>query len=295
MAYVRIYLSGGPTDPKGRWAQVADKTLLSYHYIRRRKPPLVSPKAQALADAGFQLFLDSGAYSAFNSGATIDLEEFTDYVNETQAMWSCIASLDVIGDAAASWRNFELMRRAGCDVIPVYHYGEPVEFLERMVAECKYIGIGGVAQVGVGEPLFDWLDHCFRTYICDADGRPKVKVHGFAVTSPQAIRLYPWYSVDSTSWAVGKWGKVPFRKNGRLLQVQVSRGGLPDYQSMHYSHMPELFQQEFQEFVGRYGTTVEELAEDVEARYYVGACVYKEMEQEGTDVFRGAAPAGLLY
>ena len=42
--------------------------------------------------------------------------------------------------------------------------------------------------------LLPWLDRIFSTYICDDKGFPKVKTHGFGLTTSLMIR-YPWYSV----------------------------------------------------------------------------------------------------
>jgi len=76
-----------------------------------------------------------------------------------------------------------------------------------------------------GTSLIPWLDDCFQ-YICDPDGMPTVKVHGFAVTSLKIMLRYPWYSVDSTSWIMtGRMGKIylPFRtRDGKWLYNEQS-------------------------------------------------------------------------
>lgn len=293
---VRIYLSGGDTDVTRRWATVADKVLLSYHYIKRKRPPLLAPKAVALKQHGMGLFLDSGAYSAFNSGAVIDLPEFIEYVRETQETWDVVASLDVIGNDEASWENYVKMREAKVRCIPVYHYGERESFLEKMVDECDYIGLGGVAQLGVGDPLFDWLDYSFKRYICDASGRPKVKVHGFAVTSVTAIQRYPWYSVDSTSWAIGKWGKVPYRIGDKFINLSFSRAHLEEINGFHYTNLPKPMQEQIRAELAKAETSPEQLAEaDPEHRYYYGAYVFRELEKEGVDALLTTTPTGLFY
>jgi len=44
-----------------------------------------------------------------------------------------------------------------------------------------------------------WLDDLFLR-ICDEQGRPKVKTHGFGMTALVLMFRYPWHSVDSTTW-----------------------------------------------------------------------------------------------
>ncbi len=290
-----LYLSGGPTDPTERWATVANRTLFSYHYIKRKRPPILAPRVQALVDRGFDLFLDSGAYSAFNSGVEINLKEFIHFCRSTHDTWKAIASLDVIGNADASWENYLTMRSEGVSSLPVYHFGEPEEFLARMVEECEYIGIGGVAQLGVSEALFDWLDVCFRKYICNPDGTPKVKVHGFAVTSIRAVKRYPWHSVDSTSWAIGMWGKAPYRQGDRIVQLSFSRAYLEDDDGYHFTRLAPAVQEEVRRYLSKYSLTPEDLAEDDENRFYLGACIFKEIEAEMCDRMTFMQSDGLLY
>ncbi len=290
-----LYLSGGPTDPKERWATVADRTLFSYHYIKRKRPPTLSPRVQALLDVGFKLFLDSGAYSAFNSGVEINLNEFIAFCKASSESWEAIAALDVIGNAEASWVNYLKMRDAGVRCLPVYHFGEPEEFLARMVEECDYIGIGGVAQLGVSDALFDWLDHSFRRYICNPDGTPKVKVHGFAVTSIPAVKRYPWWSVDSTSWAIGMWGKAPYRQGDRIVQLSFSRAYLEDANGYHFTRLSPAEQEAVRQYLLKYDLTPEDLSDNDENRFYLGACIFKEVEKEMCTRMTDLHAQGLLY
>jgi hypothetical protein len=63
---------------------------------------------------------------------------------------------------------------------------------------CKYIGIGGLVAVQPRERR-EWLDDLFLR-LCDKDGFPTVKTHGFGMTAMVLMFRYPWYSVDSTKW-----------------------------------------------------------------------------------------------
>lgn len=161
----------------------------------------------------FRFFLDSGAYSAWTKGTAIDIDEYCAFIRENIEHLDVYASLDVIPGkpnqiasiqerneaAEQSWANYLYMLREGLDPIPVYHYGEDMRFLERMLEHgCGYIGIGGLVGVP-SEQRRMFLDRVFDRITDDA-GKPVVKTHGFGMTSIPLIFRYPWYSVDSTTW-----------------------------------------------------------------------------------------------
>lgn len=185
----------------------------------------------------FTFFLDSGAYSAWSRGTTIDIDEYIAFIKANIERIEVYASLDVIpgkpGRAATtaerneaaelSWQNYHYMLLEGLDPLPVYHYGEDERFLTRMLdAGCPYIGIGGL--VGVPGPRrVLWLDRVFDR-ITDAQGKPIVKTHGFGMTSIPLIFRYPWYSVDSTTWIkMTANGSVllPAQRDGRFVFDEI--------------------------------------------------------------------------
>lgn len=168
------------------------------------------------------LFLDSGAYSAFSKGVEIDIQEYIAFIKEHIDFIEIYAGLDVIGDAEASLRNQEVMEAAGLRPIPCFHFNEDWDYLRYYVDNYDYIALGGVAQArGNRQSLVSWMDSCFEI-ICDQPSRlPKVKVHGFAVTSVTLMRRYPWWSVDSTSWVMSS-------RNG-VIPVPKFRNGKYDY------------------------------------------------------------------
>lgn len=180
-----------------------------------------------------RFFLDSGAFSAWTRGTAIDLDEYCEFIRANIHHLDVYAALDVIpgqlGQIAThdereeaadqSWRNYLYMRREGLDPLPVFHYGEEFKHLDRMLEYgCDYIGIGGLVGVPSARRRL-WLDALFD-YITDADGRARVKTHGFGMTSIPLIFRYPWYSVDSTTWLrVTASGAVlmPATRNGAFV------------------------------------------------------------------------------
>lgn len=154
------------------------------------------------------LFLDSGAFSAKTQGVEINLDDYIAFVKEHLLYLTVYANLDVIGDAEATLRNQKKMEAAGLNPLPCYHYGEPIKYLTYYLDRYEYIALGGMVSP-TNAALLPWLDQLFSRYICGCDGLPKVKVHGFGLTSHRLMKRYPWFSVDSTSWVVtGRMGSV---------------------------------------------------------------------------------------
>ena len=163
------------------------------------------------------LFLDSGAFSAWTQKIEINIHEYIEFIKKHRNFITVYANLDVIGiggkqpnklTAEATLENQKIMEAAGLDPLPCFHFGEPYEYLEYYIKHYDYIALGVAGNSG--RKLIPWFDICFSNYICDKQtGLPKVKVHGFAVTSLPLMLRYPWYSVDSTSWVItGRMGGI---------------------------------------------------------------------------------------
>lgn len=163
------------------------------------------------------LFLDSGAFSAKTKGVTIDLQEYMTFIKENQEVIEVYANLDVIGDHEATLVNQKAMEDEGLRPMPVFHFGSPIEYLDYYIKNYDYVALGGLVRSNQ-EALIFHLDNCFSSHICDPQGMPKVKIHGFGLTSLRLMLRYPWYSVDSTSWVMtGRMGSVMVPKYNNYL------------------------------------------------------------------------------
>jgi len=163
------------------------------------------------------LFLDSGAFSAFTQGITIDIQEYIAFIKEHESVLEVYANLDVIGDPVGTWKNQITMEKAGLSPLPCFHYGDDPKWLKRYLSKgYEYIALGGMVPISTND-LRSWLDYIFPEFLCDSSGIPTIKVHGFGLTSLRLMLRYPWFSVDSTSWVVtGRMGSVyvPKKRNG---------------------------------------------------------------------------------
>jgi len=203
--------------------------LWTYYWIVKDKGKMEKPNT-------VNLFLDSGAFSAWTRDENIDVKVYIAFIKKNKKYIDHYSNLDILCSvrtnlasarkkaAEATLSNQRKMEKAGLDPIPVFHYGEPFEYLSYYIEKYKYISIGGLVGVPTGLAM-EFLDLCFSKYICDERGLPRVKIHGFDMTSLRVMLRYPWYSVDSTSWVVtGRMGGiyVPVFKKGKWVYDETS-------------------------------------------------------------------------
>lgn len=170
-----------------------------------------------MSKSSVKLFLDSGAFSAFSQGVEIKIKDYIAFIKEHLEHLEVYANLDVIGDAEATLQNQKIMEKAGLKPLPCFHYGEPIKYLKHYLDNYDYLALGGMVPISTAD-LRVWLDNLFHEHICDKSGMPRVKIHGFGLTSFPLMKRYPWYSVDSTSWVVtGRMGSVyiPRQRQGK--------------------------------------------------------------------------------
>lgn len=169
------------------------------------------------------LFLDSGAFSAWTQKTEINIQDYIQFIKDNQQYITIYANLDVIGSAEGTWENQQIMEDAGLKPLPVYHFKEDPKWLKRYLKKgYDYIALGGLVKAG---DIIPFLNDTFSKYLCDDQGMPIIKVHGFGLTSIPIMLKYPWYSVDSTSWVVtGRMGSIfmPSIRHGKYYYDEAS-------------------------------------------------------------------------
>jgi len=155
-----------------------------------------------------KLFLDSGAFSAYQNKTSIDIENYIQFIKEHKDEIEVYANLDSIGSAEETWKNQKAIEAAGLNPIPVYHLDEPSKYLD-MCMEYPYFAVGGLASAK-GRSLAPFLQTVFEKICTEkSDYFPTHKVHGFGIATPEIINMFPWYSIDSTSWVqYGRYGII---------------------------------------------------------------------------------------
>ena len=196
--------------------------LESYHYVNKQK------YVDDMRRDNAQVFLDSGAFSAFTLGVDISIEEYCAYILrnkdiirfEDGVMMASV--LDGIGDPLQTWRNQLEMEMRGCKPLPCFHAGEDEKYLEWYVKNYEYITLGGMVGTSTKQ-LCIWLDRIWENYLTDGSGNPRIKVHGFGITAVPVMERYPWYSCDSSSWIQSAaFGAIVHPKFGPLSVSEKS-------------------------------------------------------------------------
>ena len=180
------------------------------------------------------ILLDSGAFSAFNLGQPIDLDDYIGYLKANEGLIYRCVNLDKIpGDfgirewrpekieaaAAASYANQQKMKEAGLNPMPVFHQDENFRWLEKYLEDDEdYICLSASQSAGRPEKL-TWLGRCFKL-LC-SQGRPLVRTHGLGETSTLICHEFPFTTVDSRRWFLAAaYGQIP---------IPIYCGGKPDY------------------------------------------------------------------
>lgn len=168
--------------------------------------------------------LDSGAFSAHNSGEVISLKEYIEtckrLMDEDDKLTEIFA-LDVIGNHKASMRNCEQMWKQGVPAIPCFHRGSPWPDLKALAQDYPKIALGGVALLRGAEKM-RFAEQAFNLVW-------PAKIHGFGFGSESQVLGLPWHSVDATSWEIGpcrfgRWnhfGQMSVRGSQQNLRAEV--------------------------------------------------------------------------
>jgi len=170
----------------------------------------------------FNLFIDSGAFTAFTSNIEINIDDYIKFIKEINI--DIYASLDVIRNAQKSYKNFIYMRSKNLNPIPTFHFGSKIEWLYELLYDYKYIALGGMATPDISnKDIRLWLDRIFKIIY---EKNNKLKVHGFGCSSEFLMECYPWHSVDSTSWlGCIKFGNMP---DGRQFADIIKKYNIQD-------------------------------------------------------------------
>lgn len=167
------------------------------------------------------LIIDSGAFSAWNTGATINLNDYITWAHETvlpKYPHAHFVNLDVIPatpgrtstqaerDQAMhdSLKNADKLRLNNLDVIEVFHQDEPIGYLDHLLTRSQghIIGLSPRNDQSV-QSRVKWLKHVLKHVLQTHPPHNFPRFHGLAATGKAMLDAFPFYSVDSLSWNTG--------------------------------------------------------------------------------------------
>lgn len=184
--------------------------LIAYPYFKNNIFNLLKQRITELND--IRLIIDSGAFTAWNTGKKIELDDYCKFLDKIQDLHPFKAvQLDVFGDPEKSYKNFLIMKDRGYDVMPVFTRGESLERLEELYKHTDYIMFGGIVIGGKNKNYAKW-------FLERNKGR---KCHWLGFVKMDFIKKYKPESVDSSSWlSGGRFGNLGlYAGNGNLATV----------------------------------------------------------------------------
>jgi hypothetical protein len=160
-----------------------------------------------------RLMLDSGAFSELNSGVTIDLDQYIDWVQSLEWAEAWAGLDDIRGDWRRSLKNYE---RGG---FPTIHDTDPKGLLSDLIELARERG----GWLGVGlEPPRQGKEHWMRQTL---EQIPEdIHIHGWACGIYTHLQRLD--SVDSTHWwrEAGKIRQLlPWLTYGEAVEIAVKK------------------------------------------------------------------------
>lgn len=154
--------------------------IFSYHTYRKFWDDIIAHGHHNFFEFDRSIMIDSGAYSAFNSGVPLYKEMYVDFLSKLPIeAQDEVVNLDVVGNAKESLDNWNYIRfhLDWLDVMPVIHFPDTTDHNYNV----RYMGLGGMVsafKINQRDSVWDvatWLNKVIKEGI---------HYHGFGVGSP---------------------------------------------------------------------------------------------------------------
>jgi len=164
----------------------------------------------------------------------ISVERYAEFLERYGKYTEAYINLDKIvpsdREAAAkiSRQHYLYLRNRGLRPIPVYHQGEDIKWLHQMLDDgADYIALAGASTLMSPAKEAAWYDMIWNSLV-NMGGMPYLKVHALGDTKPNSLKTYPWYSVDSSTWAKqpGRGALLYIHHEGRRAAITMRNDGL---------------------------------------------------------------------
>lgn len=277
------------TDPEKEARVGVQHYLESYHYIYRESA------IRKIRQDEKRVFLDSGAFSAYTKGVQVDLPGYCEYIKKNADIIEvvdgvlCASVLDGIGDPLLTYQNQMAMESLGVKPLPCFHYGEDERYLEYYIANYDYVTIGGMVPISTPQ-LIHWLDRIWERHLTDGSGRPRVKVHGFGLTTMSLMKRYPWFSVDSSTWVQNAANGMIFLPGVGTLNIS-SKSPSRKFENQHLTTFSGMQRQAIINYIKELGFDPDRLADEYVSRWAFNCWAFvKEAEASTLETYERAQP-----
>jgi len=166
--------------------------LVAYPYCT---PPVLRALDIA-AQRGARILIDSGGFTAHNSGKPISRDRYAEFLRALSVPIVGAFTLDVIGNPTATRENLNFLRDAGLNPWPIAPYGTPRAEIAAYAKESPRIGLGGLVASSAGRQRKDLKSYLAWVYK-EVDPRT---THVLGVASPALAQVWGPASMDSAYW-----------------------------------------------------------------------------------------------
>lgn len=251
-----------------------------------------------------KIFIDSGAFSFHTGKATLDLEDYINYLNELDDRIFVCAQVDTIpgkfgqpktdqdyiDSANASWENYLYMRtklKSPKKLTPVFHYGESFDALQRMLdwrdengEPIDYIGISPANDTGQN------IKNLYMRQVYDfiaKSSHPNVKTHLYGMTSLEGLAIAPAYSCDSISHRhIAAYNKLLIPEFGIVSMTRIPRTSRSRSGMNFAETADDIARKKLEDYLAKLGTTIEECENDSAVRCAVSMYTIIQELKKGT-------------
>jgi hypothetical protein len=187
------------------------RLLCSYWYFKNK------PLAAFCEELGYtpKILLDSGAYSAYTKGKSVNLLDYLAYIEANRAQLYKYVSLDVIGDERLTWLIYQLMKSYGLDPVAVVHYGEKAHVAMHRYSG-RFLALGGTVPVRDKKKVVRWCEEMKRL-------RPETSLHLLGSSSKALLQSEALASCDSSTWYIQAVNGRPASIPGKGREAKMAR------------------------------------------------------------------------
>ena len=192
--------------------------LVSYAYLRKCRPEDRKWILEEATNEGFEVLLDSGAFTAANCGETILLDEYSSFLKKYQKSFFGYFTLDVLQDPETTKTNLASLLDQGLSPIPIHVWGSDEETMSDLFKLSDFVGLGGFKRPHRGPAPKNYVFKKMEW----ANGR---NVHWLGYTNLPMVSALTPFSCDCSSWTAGvRYGRADFYL-GRGKWKNVQRSG----------------------------------------------------------------------
>jgi len=204
------------------------------------------------------------------------IEKYVEFCKQDRKVWDFYCNFDWVKHAPTVYKMQTLLEKKGIRPTPVFHGDEGIDWLQRYISDGhKLVAIGSADKA-----RRTWKDkRYYFDQVFNLTEKHGVLCHGLAITSLSLTFAYPWYSVDSSTWArISGFGHIivvdPHTRTAGQLHVsdRESTGNLKSY-----NRMPKAIQKQIASQVESHGFDFMKVRKNLDERAVYNGWIFSNL------------------